>query len=105
MFGAKIHTQETLRTDECLTADLARVYFYPSTGVQHTLKPGVEVNYLRSVVEGSITYNGTDPHCSGKDLMVDRERVASLLTTKSLEFTIRIVTVREEYDTGDIVIK
>ena len=37
--------------------------------------------------------------------MVDGERVASLLTTENLEFTIRTVTVREEYDTGDIVIK
>ena len=57
------------------------------------------------MVEGAITYDGTDSHCSGKDSMVDGERVASLLTTESLEFTIRIVTVREEYDTGDIVIK
>ena len=37
--------------------------------------------------------------------MVDGKRIASLLTTENLEFTIRIVTVREEYDTGDIVIK
>ena len=37
--------------------------------------------------------------------MVDGEMVASLLTTESLEFTIRTVMVREEYDTGDIVIK
>ena len=81
------------------------MYFDPSTGVQHTLKPGVEVNYLRSMVEGSITYNGTNSHCSGKDSMVDGERVASLLTTESLEFTIRVVMVREEYDTGDIIIR
>ena len=37
--------------------------------------------------------------------MVDGERVASLLTSESLEFTIRIVTVRDEYDTGDIIIR
>ena len=37
--------------------------------------------------------------------MVDGHRVGSLLTTKSLEFTIRVVTVREEYDTGDIIIR
>ena len=37
--------------------------------------------------------------------MVDGERVASLLTTENLEFTIRTVTVREEYNIGDIVIK
>ena len=29
----------------------------------------------------------------------------SLLTTESLEFTIRTVTIREEYDTGDIIVR
>ena len=57
------------------------------------------------MIEGSITYDGTDSHCIGKDSMVDGERIASLLTTENLEFTIRTVTVREEYDTGDIIIR
>ena len=81
------------------------MYLDSSSGIQHTLMPNVEVNYLQSVVEGSITYDGSDPHCSGKDLMVDGHRIKSLLTTESLEFTIRVVTVREEYDTGDIIIR
>ena len=67
--------------------------------------PNLEVNYLQSVVEGSTTYDGSDPHCSGKDSMLDGHRIKSLLTTESLEFTIRVVTVREEYDTGDIIIR
>ena len=66
--------------------------------------PNVEVNYLQSVVDGSITYDGSDPHCSGKDSMVDGHRIKSLSITESLEFTIRVVTVREEYNTGDIII-
>ena len=75
------------------------------SGIQHTLTSGIEVNYLQSVVEGSITYDGADPHCSGKDSMVDGQRIKNLLTTESLEFTIREVTVREEYKTGDIIIR
>ena len=67
--------------------------------------PKVEVNYLQLVVDGSITYNGSDSHYSGKDSMVDGHRIEGLLITESLEFTIRIVTVREEYDTGDIIIR
>ena len=101
---AKIYTQEVLQIDECLTASRARVYLDSTSGIQHTLMPNVEVNYLQSVVDGSITYNGSDPQCSGKDPIVDGHRVASLLTTESLEFTIRVVMVREEYDTGDIII-
>ena len=78
---ANIHAQETLLTEECLTTSLARVYFDPSSGVQHTLTPSVEVNYLQSMVEGSITYYGTDSHYSGTESMVEGERVARLLTT------------------------
>ena len=84
---------------------MARVYLDSKSGIQHTLTPGVEVNYLQSVVEGSITYNGADPHCSGKDSMVDGQRIKNLLTTESLEFTIREVTVRKEYEIGDIIIR
>ena len=80
------------------------MYLDSSSGIQHTLMPNVEVNYLQSVVDGPLTYDGSGPHCSGKDSMVDGHRIGSLLTTESLEFTIRVVTVREEYNTGDIII-
>ena len=75
---AKVYWHETLRVDQCLTASMAMVY----------LDSESEINYLQSVVEGSITYNGAAPHCSGKDSMVEGQRVKNLLTTESLEFTI-----------------
>ena len=56
-------------------------------------------------MEGAITYDGNHPQCSGKDTIVDGHRIASLVTTESLEITIRTVMVREEYATGDLVIK
>ena len=65
----------------------------------------MEVNYIRMVVEGALTYDGSHPQCSGKDAIVDGHRVTGLVTTESLEITIRMVTVREEYETGDLVIK
>ena len=86
-------------------ASSARVYFDPTSGIQHTLNANLEVYYLQSVVERSISYDGSHSHCSGKDSQVDSHRIESLLTTESLEFSIRIVTVREEYDTRDIIIK
>ena len=39
------------------------------------------------------------------DSQVDGHRMESLLTTESLEFTLRTVTIREEYDTGDIIVR
>ena len=80
------------------------MYLDSSSGFQHTLQ-NVEVNYIQTVVDGSITYDGKHPQYSGKDSILDGHQVASLVTTESLEITIRTVTVREEYATGDIVIK
>ena len=59
---AKIYSQENLHMEECLTAHLSQTYYDQSTGIQHTLQPGVKVHYLQSLVEGSITYDGTDSH-------------------------------------------
>ena len=39
------------------------------------------------------------------DSQVDGNRMESLLTTESLEFTLRAITIQEEYDTGDIIVK
>ena len=91
--------------EECAKASETGTYWDHTSGLQHVLNRNIEVNYLQSVVDGSITYDGEYAHCSGKDAMVDGHRIGSLLTTESLEFTIRLVTVREEYETGDIVIR
>ena len=34
----------------------------------------------------------------------ERARIVSLLVTKSLEVTVKIVTVREDFDSGDILV-
>ena len=39
------------------------------------------------------------------DSHVDSNRMESLLVTENLKVTIRTVTIREEFDTGDIVMK
>ena len=102
---AKIYAQETLRVDECIKARQTGIYVDHTSGLEHPLNNKVEVNYFQLVVEGSLAYDRKYVHCSGKDAMVDGKRVASLLTTESLEFTIREVTVREEYESGDIIIR
>ena len=87
-----------------MTANNTRVYLDSSSGFQHTLQ-NIEVNYIQTVVDGSISYDGKHPSCSGKDSIVDGHWITSLVTTESLEITIKTVTVREGYATGDLVIK
>ena len=54
---------------------------------------------------GSLSYNGGHPHCKGMDSSVKGRLVSSLLVTESLEVTVREVTIQEDFDTGDIVVK
>ena len=54
---------------------------------------------------GSLSYNGSHSHYLGIDSHVDSNRMESLLVTESLEVTIRTVMIREEFDTGNIVVK
>ena len=101
----QFYLHETLQVHEPLMASNGGVFFDPTSRVQHKLEANQEVNYLQSVVEGSISYDGSHSYCSRKDSQVDGHRIESLLTTESLEFSIRTVTVIEEYDTGDIIIR
>ena len=63
------------------------------SGLDHQFNSNVEVHYFQLVVQGSLSYDGSYAHCEGSDAMVDGKRIASLLTTESLKFTIREVTV------------
>ena len=54
---------------------------------------------------GSLTYERAHSHCNGMDSHVDGNRMESLFVTESLEVTRRTVMVREEFDTGDIVVR
>ena len=57
------------------------------------------------MVIGSLSYDGSHSHCIGMDSHVDSNRRESLFVTESLEVTIRTVTIREEFNTGNIIVK
>ena len=94
-----------LQVHECFTATYTNVFFDPTSRIQHDLNPNLEVNYFQSTVEGSLSYDGSHAHCLGMDSHVDGHRMETLLTTESLEFTLRTVTIREEFNTGDLIVR
>ena len=89
----KIYMHKNLQVHECSTADNMKVFFDPISRIQHSLNANLEVNYFRSTVTGSLSYDGSHSHCLGMDSQVDGNRMESLLTTESLEFTLRTVTI------------
>ena len=44
-------------------------------------------------------------HCEGMDMSINGRKISSLFVTKSLEVTMRTVTVQEDFDNGDIVVR
>ena len=94
-----------LQVHECSTAANTRIFIDPISRIRHSLNANLEVNNFQSTVIGSLSYDGSHSHCLGMDSHMDSNRMESLLVTKSLEVTIRTVMIREEFNTGDIVVK
>ena len=82
-----------------------RIFQDPVSRTKHHLNTKLEVNNFTSTVVGSLTYKGGHSHCVGMDTSINRRQMSSLFITESLEVTMRTVTVREDFDSGDIVVR
>ena len=103
---ARIYAHEGMRVEDCMRAKQTGVFTDPRLGGEHSFNDKYEVHYFESMPHGSITYDGTYAYCTGSDARVSSgERIESLLTLESLEFTIREVMVQEDHDSGDIIIR
>ena len=102
---AMVYQHETIQVQECATTVSTGVFKDPMSRTKHCLNPKLEVNNFASTVLGSLTYEGRHSHFDGMDSSINSRRMSSLFVTESLEGTIRTVTVREEFDSEDIVVR
>ena len=103
---ARIYAQETMRVEDCMRAREKGVFTDPRQGTEFSFNDRAEVHYFESTPHGSLWYDETYAYCTGTDAKVSSgHRIQSLLTLESLEFTMREVTVREEFATGDVIIR
>ena len=103
--STKIYQHEILQVHECSKAANTGKFIDPISRIRHQLNANLEVNNFQSTVIGSLSYNRLHSHCIGMDSDMDSNRMESLFVTESLEVTIRTVMIREEFDTGDIIVK
>ena len=101
---AIVYQHKILQVYECATVANTGIFEDPVSRIRHHLNTNLEVNNFQSTVVGSLTYEGAHSHCNGMDSHIDGNRMESLFVTESLEVTIRTVTVKKEFDTGNIVI-
>ena len=102
---ARVYHQEVTQVHKCTAMATSGIFEDPETRKRHTLNTNLEVNHFDTTVVGSLSYDSGHSHCQGMDSSIEGRRVSSLLVTKSLEVTVREVTVQEDFDTGDIVVK
>ena len=102
---ARVYCQEIIQVHECAVMASSGIFKDPMTRTRHRLNTNLEVNNFDSMVVGSLMYKGGHSHYEGMDTSVNGRRVSSLLVTESLEVTMITVTVREDFDNGDIVIR
>ena len=100
-----VYQHETIQVHECAAMANTGIFEDPKSRTKHHLNPKLEVNNFQSMVVGSLTYKGKHSHCDGMDSSINSRRMESLFITESLEVTIRTVMVREEFDTGNIVVR
>ena len=101
---AMVHQQETVPVRECAIMDLTGIFRDPLTRAEHRLNSSTGVNRFKATVIGSVTYKGGHSHCVGEDWRVSGKHMVSLLVTESLEVTMKRVTIREDLDSGDILV-
>ena len=102
---AVVYQHKTIQVHEFAAKANTGIFEDPISRTKHCLNPNLEVNNFQSMVVGSLTYKGRHSHCNGMDSHINGNRMESLFVNESLEVTIRTVTVIEEFDTCNIIVR
>ena len=89
---------------ECAIIELMGIFRDPLTRMRHRLNHSVETNYFFTTVVGELTYSEAHSHCKGTYGNIGRNHMSNLLVTENLEVTTKIVTIRENFHNGDMMV-
>ena len=76
----------------------------PVLGARHKLNTNLETNNFATTVVGVILYNSSYSICEGMQASLNGHKKECLLTRENLEVTMQKVTIREDFDSGDLVV-
>ena len=76
----------------------------PVTRLRHRLNHSAETNYFYSTVVGEFTYGQAHSHCKGTYGSIGPNHMSDLFITENLEVTTKIVTIRENFHNGDMMV-
>ena len=76
----------------------------PMSGTKNDLNTTLAINHFSTTLVGSISYNNSHVFCQGMQANLNRHRIDYLLAVEDLEVTMQRVTIREDFDSGDMVV-
>ena len=84
--------------------ELTGIFRDPVTRMRHRLNHSAETNYFYYTVVGELTYSEAHSHCKGTYRNIGPNHMSDLFVTENLEVTTKIVTIRENFHNGDMMV-
>ena len=99
-----VYQQEAIQVHKCANMAATGTFTDPVSGAKHKLNTKLETNNFTTTIVGVILYDDSHSFCQGMQTNLNGHKMDSLLTTENLEVTMQKVTIREDFDSGDLVV-
>ena len=100
----EVYQSETIQVHDCANLAATGTFMDPKSGAKHDLNTKLEINHFSTTVVGSISYNNSHVFCQGMQANLNRHRMDDLLAMMDLEVTMQRVTIREDFNSRDMVV-
>ena len=101
---SEVYQRETIQVHDCANLAATGTFMDPKSGAKHNLNTKLEINHFSTTVVGSISYDNSHVFCQGMQANLNGHRVKDLLAVEDLEVTMQRVTIREDFDSGDMIV-
>ena len=102
----KVYQHETIQVHDCASMSATGTFIDPDpkSGAKHELNTKLEINHFSTTVVGAISYDDSHSFCQGMQAILSGHKMDSLMAIKNLEVIMQKVTIREDFDSGDLVV-
>ena len=76
----------------------------PKSGAKYDLNTKLEINHFSTTVMGALSYDNSHSFCQGMQANLNGHKMDNLLAIEDMEVTMQRVTIREDFDRGDMVV-
>ena len=100
----EVYQRETIQVYDCANLAATGTFMDPKSGAKHDLNTKLEINHFSTTVVGSISYDNSHVFCQGMQANLNGHRMDDLLAVEDLEVSMQRVTIREDFNSGDMVV-